>query len=203
VCFAAPDPEAALLALRAHLDARGRGGALAVKAGELLAIIPVDVGDDLVELARELRDAAGLGAFVGVGGLADRPGGLRASVVQASHACRFAVRRRDAGYATHDTLASHALLIGLQDDRLLDIFQEVLVRPLEEHDARRRTELVRTLELFLGSGGRYQQTADELHLHVNTLRQRLARIEKLTGRTLDSMDDRVDLWIALRSRTAS
>ena len=124
-------------------------------------------------------------------------------MVQARHACRFAVRRRDAGYATHDTLASHALLIGLQDDRLLDVFQEVLVRPLEEHDARRRTELVRTLELFLGSGGRYQQTADELHLHVNTLRQRLARIEKLTGRTLDSMDDRVDLWIALRSRTAS
>lgn len=201
VCFVAPDPEAALLTLRAHLDARGRAGALAVKAGELLAIIPVDVGDDLVELARELRDAAGPEVFVGMGGLAERPEGLRASVVQASHACRFAVRRRDAGYATHDTLASHALLIGLQDNRLLDIFQDVLVRPLEEHDARRRTELVRTLELFLGSGGRYQQTADELHLHVNTLRQRLARIEKLTGRSLDSMDDRVDLWIALRSRS--
>ena len=41
----------------------------------------------------------------------------------------------DAGYATHDTLASHALLIGLQDDRLLDVFRDTLVRPLEEHDA--------------------------------------------------------------------
>jgi PucR family transcriptional regulator, purine catabolism regulatory protein len=203
VCLAAPDPEAALLALRAHLDGHRRGGALAVKAGELLAIVPVAVGDDLVELARELHCAAGPGAFVGVGGLADGPADLRASVVQASHACRFAMRRRDAGYATHDTLASHALLIGLQDDRLLDVFRETLVRPLQEHDARRRTELVRTLELFLGSGGRYQQTADELHLHVNTLRQRLARIEKLTGRSLDSMDDRVDLWIALRSRAAT
>ena len=201
VCCAAADPEAALLAVRSYLNRHGRGSALAVKAGQLLGIVPVVGGDDLVELARELHDAAGPGSFVGVGGLAEGPAELSASVVQARHACRFAMRRRDAGHATHDTLASHALLIGLQDDRLLDVFRDTLVRPLEEHDARRRTGLVRTLELFLGSGGRYQQTADELHLHVNTLRQRLARIETLTGRNLDSMDDRVDLWIALRSRT--
>jgi hypothetical protein len=202
VCCVSPDPEGVLEALRGHLDAWGRGGVLAVKAGQLLAIVAATGGDDLVALARELHDAAGPEAFVGVGGLADGVAELGRSVVQASHACRFAMRRRDAGYATHDTLASHALLIGLQDDRLLDVFRDTLVRPLEEHDARRHTALVRTLELFLGSGGRYQQTADELHLHVNTLRQRLARIEKLTGRSLDSMDDRVDLWIALRSRAA-
>jgi DNA-binding PucR family transcriptional regulator len=35
---------------------------------------------------------------------------------------------------------------------------------------------------------------------VNTLRHRLRRIEQLTGRDLGSMEDRVDLWIALRSR---
>jgi purine catabolism regulator len=75
------------------------------------------------------------------------------------------------------------------------------VRPLEEHDALRGTELVRTLESFLGSGGKYQDTADSLHVHVNTLRLRLTRIETLTGRDLRSMDDRVDLWIALRART--
>lgn len=201
VCCTAPEPEVALAALRAHFDAHRRGAVLAIKAGELLAIVPAAAGDDLVDLARQLHDAAGTGAFVGIGGLAEGPQGLSASVLQARHACRFAMRRRDAGYATHDTLASHALLIGLQDERLLDVFRDTLVRPLAEHDARRHTDLARTLELFLGSGGRYQQTADELHLHVNTLRQRLARIEKLTGRSLDSMDDRVDLWIALRSRS--
>ena len=56
------------------------------------------------------------------------------------------------------------------------------------------------MDTFLGSGGRYQATADVLHLHVNTLRLRLVRIEQLTGRDLGSMDDRVDLWIALRTR---
>jgi PucR family transcriptional regulator, purine catabolism regulatory protein len=203
ICCAAPDPEAALLAVRSHVQSSGHVGSLAVKAGELLGFLPVADDDDLIDLARMLCRAVGAEAFVGVGGRAACAEEMGRSLVQARHACRFAMRRRDARYATHDTLASHALLIGLQDPRLLDVFRETLVRPLEEHDSRRRTDLARTLELFLGSGGRYQQTADELHLHVNTLRQRLGRIEKLTGRSLDSMDDRVDLWIALRSRTAS
>jgi PucR family transcriptional regulator, purine catabolism regulatory protein len=37
-------------------------------------------------------------------------------------------------------------------------------------------------------------------VHVNTLRHRLDRVEQLTGRDLGSMEDRVDLYIALRSR---
>jgi hypothetical protein len=35
---------------------------------------------------------------------------------------------------------------------------------------------------------------------LNTLRQRLARIEGLSGRSLSSMDARVDLFLALRTR---
>lgn len=203
VCCASPDPEAALSAMERHLRATAREAALTIKAGRLLAIVRADGAEDLVALAAELHRAAGPEAAVGVGGVAAEPGQLSRSVVQATHACRFAMRRRDVGYATHDTLASHALLIGLQDDGLLDVFTDTLTRPLEEHDARRHTDLVRTLELFLGSGGRYQQTAEALHLHVNTLRLRLARIEALTGRDLDSMDDRVDLWIALRARRST
>ena len=45
-----------------------------------------------------------------------------------------------------------------------------------------------------------QETATALHVHVNTLRHRLDRVEQLTGRDLGSMEDRVDLYIALRSR---
>jgi len=44
------------------------------------------------------------------------------------------------------------------------------------------------------------ETARALHVHPNTLRHRLNRVEQLTGRDLGSMEDRVDLYIALRSR---
>jgi DNA-binding PucR family transcriptional regulator len=36
-----------------------------------------------------------------------------------------------------------------------------------------------------------------LHLHVNTLRYRVGRIEELTGRDLARFADRVDLYLAL------
>lgn len=200
VCCESSDPEASLVRAQTYLEARGRRGALAVKAAQLVGLLGVAPDDDLAALGMELHDVLGETAFVGVGGLAADAHGLGRSMVEARHACRFAQRRRDVGYATHDTLASHALLIALQDDHMLDVFQETLIRPLEEHDARRRTDLVRTLDFFLGSGSRHQPTANALHVHVNTLRLRLARIETITGRSLASMDDRVDLWIALRAR---
>jgi DNA-binding PucR family transcriptional regulator len=75
-----------------------------------------------------------------------------------------------------------------------------LIGPLERYDATRGTDLVETLTAFLESNGQWQATADRLHIHVNTLRQRLGRIEELTGRSLGSMDARVDLFLALRTR---
>ena len=58
---------------------------------------------------------------------------------------------------------------------------------------------MRTLELFLESGAAYEARADTLHIHVNTLRLRLARIEEVTGRSLGDMEPAWD-FIPLRSR---
>jgi sugar diacid utilization regulator len=194
-----PADDVALAHAQSFLDERAARGVFAVKAGELVGVLELDA-DDPALVGADLHEALGAGVLVGVGGAAAGAGGLVRSLTEARHACRFARRRRDAGYATHDALASHDLLLALQDEHVLRAFHDTLLRPLQEHDLRRHTDLVRTLDEFLGSGGRYQATADTLHLHVNTLRLRLARIEELTGRDLGSMGDRVDLWLALRSR---
>ena len=155
---------------------------------------------ELVELARALCNELGAQAAVGIGGLVDGAAALRTSLIEARHACRFArLRSKGRAFATHGEVGSHTLLLALQDEAVLTAFRSALLRPLEEHDARRHTELVSTLDAFLASGGRWQQTADLLHVHVNTLRHRLGRVEQLTGRSLGSMDDRVDFYIALRA----
>jgi DNA-binding PucR family transcriptional regulator len=79
-------------------------------------------------------------------------------------------------------------------------FCRELLDPLAEQDAARGSELLPTLAAFLSSGGRWARTAEELHVHVNTLRHRLERVEALTGRSLDEPDDRVDFHLALRAR---
>jgi PucR family transcriptional regulator, purine catabolism regulatory protein len=193
------DPDVGLDRLERALADAGVRGVAAVKTHELVAVVgwPGDE-DGLAALAADLHQR--VDEPVGVGGLALDSAGLRTAVVEARHACRFARLRRDAGWATHHQVGSHSLLLALQDEEVLAAFRRALLRPLEEHDARRRSRLVETLDRFLSSGCRWQETAGELHVHVNTLRHRLDRVEQLTGRDLSSMEDRVDLYIALRSR---
>ncbi|PZG21635.1 PucR family transcriptional regulator [Nonomuraea aridisoli] len=78
-------------------------------------------------------------------------------------------------------------------------FRDHLLGPVEEYDARHGSELLRTLDVFLETCGSWQRAADELYVHVNTLRYRMQRIEELTGRRMSSMRDRTDLYLALRS----
>ncbi|MEV0615602.1 helix-turn-helix domain-containing protein [Nonomuraea sp. NPDC050404] len=82
-------------------------------------------------------------------------------------------------------------------------FRDHLLGPVEEYDARHGSELLRTLDIFLETCGSWQRTADELYVHVNTLRYRMQRIEELTGRRMSSMRDRTDLYLALRSGQAA
>lgn len=193
------DPDIGLDRLERALADAGVRAVAAVKTRELVAVAGWP-GDEagLAALAAAMHER--MDEPIGVGGLAADASGLRTSVVEARHACRFARLRRDAGWATHNQVGSHSLLLALQDEEVLAAFRRALLRPLEEHDARRRSRLVETLDRFLSSGCRWQETATALHVHVNTLRHRLDRVEQLTGRDLSSMEDRVDLYIALRSR---
>lgn len=59
-------------------------------------------------------------------------------------------------------------------------------------------ELRHTLRTLLMHHGQRGPAAAELGVHRNTLRDRVRRIERLTGRSLDHPDDRAELWLALR-----
>lgn len=65
-----------------------------------------------------------------------------------------------------------------------------------------RESLRETLRVFLAHGGRRQPAAEQLGIHRNTLRDRLARIERITGRLVDDADHRAELWLALRLEEA-
>ena len=68
---------------------------------------------------------------------------------------------------------------------------------LAAYDARRRTQLLHTLERHLGDRGTVAPTARTLYIHPNTLRQRLGRIEHLTGLSM-AREDLLSLELALR-----
>jgi GAF domain-containing protein len=68
---------------------------------------------------------------------------------------------------------------------------------LVDYERRRGTELLRTLEVYLDQKGNVARTARAMYMHTNTLRQRLARIEAVTGLDLEK-EDWVSLAMAIR-----
>ncbi|GAB0101203.1 hypothetical protein JMUB6875_01670 [Nocardia sp. JMUB6875] len=78
-------------------------------------------------------------------------------------------------------------------------FAERVLGPVLEYDRRHRAGLLETLAVFLGCEGSWRQAADRMHLHLNTVRYRIGRIEELTGRDLGRLDDRLDLYLAVRT----
>lgn len=154
-------------------------------------------------LAEELHTLLGGDWVIGVGNPSTDVRGLRRSIIQAREAGVLASTRR-AGHtwAAADSLSTHRVLLELKDPVVLASFADSLIGPILRHDEERSSQLVHTLTTFLEENGQYNQTASKLHVHVNTLRQRLARCEELTNRSLSRMEDRVDLFLALRAITA-
>ncbi|WP_327113085.1 PucR family transcriptional regulator ligand-binding domain-containing protein [Streptomyces sp. NBC_01341] len=127
--------------------------------------------------------------------------GLRGALEEARHARRVAAARPGPVCAAgHHELASHVLLLPFVPDDVRRAFTARLLDPLRDYDRRHRAELMETLEAFLDCDGSWTRCAARLHLHVNTLRYRVGRIEQLTGRDLSRLEDKLDFFLALRMR---
>ncbi|MDT0442150.1 PucR family transcriptional regulator [Streptomyces johnsoniae] len=184
--------------------------AVAHEGGEAVAFVPLAEGDDgepvaaetvlgpvREVLARGLRPGGRL--TLGVSAAVPSAEGLRGAVAEARHARRVAAARRETvSGAGHDELASHVLLLPFVPDDVRLAFTAGLLDPLRDYDRRHRSGLVATLEAFLAADGSWTRCAARLHLHVNTLRYRIGRIEQLTGRDLTKLEDKVDFFLALR-----
>ncbi|WP_407562078.1 PucR family transcriptional regulator [Streptomyces sp. 184] len=146
------------------------------------------------------RGLAGDGRLtLGISAAVHSSEGLRGALEEARHARRVAAARPGSVCAAgHEELASHVLLLPFVPDDVRRAFTARLLDPLRAYDHRHRAELVETLEAFLDCDGSWTRCAARLHLHVNTLRYRVGRIEQLTGRDLARLEDKLDFFLALR-----
>lgn len=136
---------------------------------------------------------------IGLGEPAANAQALRQPLIQSREACRVLRRRSTPAVASFHDLGTHRLLLGLQTTETLRGFADGILRPLREFDHKRAANLEVTLRAFLQHDGQYGATAAALYVHVNTLRNRLAKITELTGRDVTRTEDRVDLYLALEA----
>lgn len=192
----------ALVPLPAHLDTRPEPEGDAGDAAADPAQDPALHADALLAAVRAPL-SAGLAddgrLTLGVSASVHSPEGLRGALEEARHARRVAAARPGRVCAAgHHELASHVLLLPFVPDDVRRAFTARLLDPLRDYDRRHRAELVPTLEAFLDCDGSWTRCAARLHLHVNTLRYRVGRIEQLTGRDLSRLEDKLDFFLALR-----
>jgi purine catabolism regulator len=95
-----------------------------------------------------------------------------------------------------ERLSLTSLLLASEDVPLADMAHESL-NPLRAFDAAHGAELMATLESYLNNNGSVAAVAEELTLHRNTVRYRLAQVTELTGYDPAQTPDRVQLWLAL------
>ncbi|MGW2311251.1 PucR family transcriptional regulator, partial [Actinomadura luteofluorescens] len=107
----------------------------------------------------------------------------------------LALGRRGDGAGASE-LGFVGLLIG--DDRDVAGFLGSALGPVLDYDERRGTALVQTLEAYFGTGGSLSRTAERLHIHVNTVSQRLDRIARLLGDDWQAPEPALELQLALR-----
>ncbi|MFD9118889.1 PucR family transcriptional regulator [Streptomyces bottropensis] len=150
--------------------------------------VPVPVSVDEEELVVGLSAPAG-------------PIAAAAAYKQAEQALSVA-RRRGRCLVEHEELAAGSVLPLLGDDAVR-AFADSLLRPLREHDATGRGDLVASLRAWLSRHGQWDAAAADLGVHRHTLRYRMRRVEEIVGRSLDDPDVRMELWLALKATAAA
>jgi purine catabolism regulator len=99
----------------------------------------------------------------------------------------------------YDDLVLHRLLTPLLDaGPELANFVESELGELIAYDAEHRSELVSTLDAYLHTNGSKAGTAEALLLQRRSVYYRLSRIEEILGKSIDTPDHRVRLYLALR-----
>jgi purine catabolism regulatory family protein/PucR-like helix-turn-helix protein/diguanylate cyclase with GGDEF domain len=177
----------------------------ATRDGRAVALVPLtrELPDPLPLLRSGIaRLAPGLGRsrfVIGVGAPAASDA-LSGGLEEAKHASVLAENRGgEVSLVASQEVTSYGALLAMVPDELRRAFAARVVGPVLEYDERTDAGLRETLYAFLDNSGSWSRTAEAMHLHVNTVRYRIGRVEELTGRDMSKLEDRVDVFLALRS----
>ena len=172
---------------------------------EVVAVLGVPPTGNVDRLVRDLvREVAGDGGggrrsfSTGVSRVAPSPAQIAGAYEQARTAVRVGRRMHGPGAFAHfDSLGVFRLLSLVEDAGELRSFAEETLGELGRSDDE-TADLRRTLEVLLDHNLNVAETARTLHFHYNTLRYRIAKLERMLGPFTDDPHLRLSLHLALQ-----
>ncbi|QRG70273.1 helix-turn-helix domain-containing protein [Brevibacillus choshinensis] len=138
---------------------------------------------------------------IGVGGIYTGIDRIGKSFEEAKKAAHYLLNRGRFGVARYGDLGVNRLILN-QSQEEIDAFVRDVFGPLWEGQEKHQ-ELEHTLLTYMECSQSPQQTARELHIHVNTLYQRLRKIEELLLLDLRQPEDILKVQLACHLRRES
>ncbi|MHB8450299.1 MAG: helix-turn-helix domain-containing protein [Mycobacteriales bacterium] len=186
--------EGRALARLGELVAR-QGGLVGRLRGALIALVRSEV-------AYEVRGAVSTEPNLGTAGISAPAVGTLALALayQDARACVTVLHAlgRSGGHAGPDDLGPYRFLLSHAGRLDALRFVQLTIGALLDQDALRGTDLARTADAYLTAGRHHADAAARLHVHPNTLYQRLERIGAILGADWRTGDRAVDIQLALR-----
>ncbi|MEU7524168.1 GAF domain-containing protein [Saccharothrix sp. NPDC042600] len=169
-----------------------------IHAEQVVLLVTTDCPGALAgRVATALGAATGCPVTVAAAGPARGPAELARAHAEASRCLRALLRLgREGAGASMAELGFIGLLLADHADH--GAFIHRTLGPVFDYDRERGTELLRTLEAYFATGGNTPRAKDLLHVHVNTVAQRLDRIGKLLGPDWQSPNRLLEIQLALR-----
>lgn len=174
------------------------GGWSAGHAGQVVVLLPVGV-DRAHELVARLAGQDGPTPTTGLARGDGGPHGVRSAHEEARQTAALLLALGRAGScAASDELGLYRSLFSSSGRAGLSTFIEATVGPLLAYDDERRRDLAVTLETYLEQARHHVRTCEALHIHPNTLYQRLDRVTEVLGSRWKEPDHALELQVALR-----
>lgn len=204
-----PASERFAAAWQSVLRPRDPTAAIAGFHREVVAVLGLPAEGEVEQQVRELvREVSGDGGggrvpfSTGVSRTVPEAGGLPAGYEQARVAMRVGRRMHGTGaFALIDGLGVFRLLSLIEDGGKLQAFADETLGPLAGQDDDELVDLRRTLEVLLDTNLNVAQAARILHFHYNTLRYRIAKLERMLGPFSTDPQLRLSLHLALQVLT--
>lgn len=196
-----------ILSIATEITHRNHPGSLVgMQSDSALLLVPVSNESDYkigLELGQKIQKALlialpDLTISIGIGRVVvdynDIPGSYQDAQISLHASATSAKRGRVIAYAELGVLP---LLLQSRSQAELVTFMHNFLDPLLAYDAQKDSDLVPTLRAYLASTGHLQRTASDCHIHINTLKYRMQRIEEILGVDLGDGETRFNLQLAL------
>lgn len=114
--------------------------------------------------------------------------------------CITSLFSKEGSVMYYDLLDTVKLLYPLKEDKQVLEHYHNTISKLEDYDEKNGSELLNTLEAYFKYNMNKKEVAEKMHIHIETLRYRLKKIESLTGYSLGTSEGMFILQMNVKLR---